>query len=73
MRLLTAASVVDPQPGGDRNDDADGSVILVVATEEAIYNSLFRARTVTGRGRTVDALPIERTLAILRAHDLLNP
>ena len=46
---------------------------VIEATEEAIYNSLFRARTVTGRGRTVDALPIERTLEILRAHDLLNP
>ena len=138
--------VIDPQPGDERNDDADGSVILVVATdapvdarnlqqlaarsmfglartgaagsngsgdymiafstvrsappsnnqpisvellpnsamsplflaviegtEEATYNSLFLARTMTGSGRTVDALPIERTLKILRAHDLLHP
>jgi D-aminopeptidase len=36
------------------------------ATEEAIYNSLFRATTVKGHRQTVNALPIERTLEILR-------
>ena len=30
------------------------------ATEEAVYNSLFRATTVTANGRTVEALPIDR-------------
>jgi D-aminopeptidase len=42
------------------------------ATEEAIYNSLFRATTVTGSGRTVEALPLEATLEILRRHDALH-
>lgn len=41
---------------------------VIEATEEAIYNSLFRATTVTGRGRTVEALPIDRTLEVLRKH-----
>ena len=45
----------------------------VEATEEAIYNSLFRATTVTGAGGTVEALPLERTLDILRAHGVLRP
>jgi D-aminopeptidase len=41
----------------------------VEATEEAIYNALFKAATMTGRGgRTVEALPIERVLEILRRH-----
>ncbi len=41
----------------------------IEATEEAIYNSLFRATTVTGReNRTVEALPIEKTLTILRKY-----
>ena len=35
------------------------------ATEEAIYNSLFRATPVTHRGRTTEALPIQQTLEIL--------
>ena len=38
----------------------------IEATEEAIYNSLFAATTVTGtRGRRVDALPLERVLALV--------
>jgi D-aminopeptidase len=44
---------------------------VIEATEEAVYNSLFRARTVTGRGHTVEALPIEKTLEILRRHRAL--
>ena len=44
----------------------------IEATEEAVYNSLFRATTVTGRGHTVEALPIEKTLEILRRHAVLK-
>ena len=40
----------------------------VEATEEAIYNSLLGAETVTSNGRTVDALPLEATLEILRRY-----
>lgn len=45
---------------------------VIEATEEAIYNSLFRAVTVTGRGRTVEALPIDRTLEVLRKYNVLQ-
>jgi D-aminopeptidase len=45
---------------------------VIEATEEAIYNSLFRAATTTGRGRTVEALPINRTLEILRKYNSLK-
>ena len=45
---------------------------VIEATEEAVYNSLFRATTVTGQGRTVEALPLDRTLAILRKHGRLG-
>ncbi len=44
---------------------------VIEATEEAVYNSLFRARTMTGNGRTVEALPLEPTLEILRRHGVL--
>jgi D-aminopeptidase len=41
----------------------------VEATEEAIYNSLFRATTVVGRnGNTVEALPIEKTVEVLKKY-----
>jgi D-aminopeptidase len=35
------------------------------ATEEAVYNSLFRAETITGNGRTIEAIPIDRVKALL--------
>ncbi|MDO8836611.1 MAG: P1 family peptidase [Vicinamibacterales bacterium] len=35
------------------------------ATEEAVYNSLLQATTVTGSGRTVEALPVERVRELL--------
>ena len=55
-------------------NDAMSPLFLAVieATEEAIYNSLFRAQTITGRGRTVDALPLERTFEILRKHGAIK-
>jgi D-aminopeptidase len=37
----------------------------VEATEEAIYNSLFMATTVTGSGRTINALPLDSVRVIL--------
>ncbi len=42
------------------------------ATEEAIYNSLFRATAMTGHRGTVDALPLERTLEVLRGHGAIR-
>lgn len=39
---------------------------VVEATEEAIYNSLFRATTVTGSGRTVQAIPIDSVLRVMQ-------
>jgi len=40
----------------------------VEATEEAIYNSLFAATTVSSRGGTVEALPVTTVMGIMRAH-----
>lgn len=45
----------------------------VEATEEAIYNSLFRARTVTGMRATAEALPLEPTLRVLRRYGVIQP
>lgn len=45
---------------------------VIEATEEAIYNSLFRATSVTGRsGNRAEALPLDRTIEILRAGNVL--
>ena len=45
----------------------------VEATEEAIYNSLFRATTISGRdGNRAEALPIDRTVEILKKYGALK-
>lgn len=45
---------------------------VVEATEEAIYNSLFKATTVRSRGRTVEALPLDRVREILAKYNVVN-
>lgn len=51
------------------NDDMSPLFGAVVeATEEAIYNSLFMATTVTSRGATVQAIPLDRVRDILRKY-----
>lgn len=52
-------------------NDAMSPLFLAVieATEEAIYNSIFKATTVTGKEkRTVEALPLENVKEILRKY-----
>ncbi len=55
------------------NDEMSPLFLAVIeATEEAVYNSLFRATTTTGRGHTVEALPVEKTKEILRKYGVLQ-
>jgi D-aminopeptidase len=51
----------------DLSNDAMSALFqgVVEATEEAIYNSLFKATTVSSRGRTIEALPLDRLREIL--------
>ena len=44
----------------------------VEATEEAVYNSLFRATTTSGNGRTVDALPLDRVREVLQRYNVVR-
>ncbi|HEY0658678.1 MAG TPA: P1 family peptidase, partial [Pyrinomonadaceae bacterium] len=53
------------------SNDAMSPLFLAVieATEEAIYNSLFKAVDTAGKqGRKIEALPLEPTLEILRKY-----
>jgi D-aminopeptidase len=63
-----------PRPLKLISNDAMSPLFLAVieATEEAVYNSLLRATTTTGRGHTVEALPIDRTIEILRKHGVIG-
>jgi D-aminopeptidase len=44
----------------------------IEATEEAVYNSMLKATTMTGNGHTVEALPIDRTVEILKEHRVIK-
>ena len=58
----------------DLGNDAMSALFqgVVEATEEAIYNSLFKATTVTSRGRTIEALPLDRLREILAKYNVAN-
>jgi D-aminopeptidase len=75
LRIRSAANSRNQKPAAALlSNDAMSPLFLAVieATEEAIYNSLFRATTMTGRGHTIEALPIDQTLEILRKHGALG-
>jgi D-aminopeptidase len=44
----------------------------IESTEEAVYNSMLKAITMTGNGHTVEALPIDRTVEILKQHRVVE-
>lgn len=44
---------------------------VIEATEEAIYNSMFKATTVSSRWGTREALPVEAVLDVLRRHGVV--
>lgn len=77
VRIRARASSENPYAPREvklMSNDAMSPLFLAVieATEEAVYNSLLRATTTTGRGRTVEALPIDRTIEILRKHRAID-
>ncbi len=57
-----------------RNDEMSPLFLAVIeATEEAIVNSLFAAQTMTGKeGHTIQALPKEEVLKILKKYHSVN-
>ncbi|MGH7519552.1 MAG: P1 family peptidase, partial [Gemmatimonadales bacterium] len=55
------------------NDAMSGLFQAVVeATEEAIYNSMLTAQTVSAKGDTVEALPVDEVVRILDSHGRLR-
>jgi len=72
LRTLSEAERTTPRTLKLLANDAMSPIFQAVieATEEAIYNSLFRATTTTSRGHTVEALPLDQTVEILRKHGL---
>ncbi len=56
------------------NNDAVSPLFMaaIEATEEAIINSLFAAKTTTANGNTVEALPLEKVIAILKKYNRIK-
>jgi len=62
-----------PSDGLENSDMSPLFQAVVESTEEAIYNSLLRATTVTGvRGNTADALPIDETVEVLERYGVIG-
>ena len=64
---LRVTSASGPQPRTVLPTDSVSGLFEAVmdATEEAVYNSLLRARDTSGNGRTVEAIPVDRLKALL--------
>ncbi|HYF38108.1 MAG TPA: P1 family peptidase [Gemmatimonadales bacterium] len=60
--------------GGELANDAMSALFqaAVEATEEAVYNSLFMATTISSRQGSAEALPVPEVLEILRRHRVLR-
>jgi D-aminopeptidase len=65
-RRLDAARLTTSELGNEAMNGLFQGV--AEATEEAIYNSLFMAQTVTSRQGTVEAIPVQEVTRILDAH-----
>jgi len=77
LAFSTAESVRRGPGGGVRtvadlpNDGVSALLQAAIeSTEEAIYNSLFMATTVTSRFGTAEAIPLDRVREILREHGI---
>jgi D-aminopeptidase len=67
-----AAQAMAPRTVADLPNDAMSALFegAIEATEEAIYDSLFMATTVTSQGHTVEAIPLDRVRAILAKYNV---
>ena len=67
---LRVDAATTPQPRTMLPTDAVSGLFEAVldATEEAVYNSLLKATTTTGNGRTVPAIPIDRLRDVLKKY-----
>jgi D-aminopeptidase len=75
IAFSTAQSVRRTKPTGtapvdnmSNNDMSPLFQAVIEATEEAIYNSLLKATTVKGHRTTAEALPLDRTVEILKKY-----
>ncbi|MFC1551933.1 P1 family peptidase [Candidatus Latescibacterota bacterium] len=73
-RIPYNSEVLDPPVALVSNDNMNTLFMAVVeATEEAVYNSMFKAISVTGRdGHTREAIPVDQVIDICSRYNVLN-
>jgi D-aminopeptidase len=71
LRIPGGSARLQPKPLGNEAMSPLFEAVIE-ATEEAIYNSLFRACDMSGRGHTVKALPLKETLEVLRKYGVVS-
>ena len=72
IAFSTVALNGEPRPAFSNDAMSPVFQAAIEATEEAIYNALFRATTVSGHRGTIEALPLERTLEVLETYNALR-
>ncbi len=68
LRVAYGSTALTPRPSLPTDAVSPLFEAALEATEEAVINSLLKAETTTGNGRTVEALDVERLKAILRKY-----
>ena len=73
-RIPVRDELLDPPVAMVANRGMSSLFLAVVeATEEAVYNSMFQATTVTGvEGRRREAIPLDRVVKILKRYGVMN-
>jgi D-aminopeptidase len=73
VRVLHQSREAFEQSNVLRNDEISPLFMAAIeATEEAIINSLFAAETMKGMGRTVEALPVDKVIAIMKKYNRIQ-
>ncbi len=73
LRIRTADKALTRHVERLTNDAMSPLFLAAIeATEEAVYNSMLRATTTSGHGHTVEALPIDKTVEILRKYKAIH-
>ena len=68
LRVTHGSTAITPRPALPTEALSPLFQAALEATEEAVLNSLLKAETMTGNGRTVQALDIEKLRELIKKH-----
>ena len=68
LRVAHGSTAITPRPALPTEAVSPLFEAVLEATEEAVINSLLKAETTTGNGRTVQALDVEKVRELLKKY-----